>query len=42
MLKARQGVELLTSGELRVVDEDGAEEYLDGLLEERYAATASA
>jgi hypothetical protein len=23
-------------------DEEGAEEYLDGLLEERYAATATA
>jgi fatty-acyl-CoA synthase len=30
VLKARQGVELLTSGELRVVDEDGAEVPADG------------
>ncbi|HEY0932765.1 MAG TPA: long-chain-fatty-acid--CoA ligase [Trebonia sp.] len=30
VLKARQGVELITSGELRVVDEDGAEVPWDG------------
>ena len=30
MLKARQGVELITSGELRVVDDAGAEVPWDG------------
>jgi fatty-acyl-CoA synthase len=30
IVKARQGVELITSGELRVVDEDGAEVPADG------------
>src|SRR6202007_3202183 len=30
VLKARQGVELLTSGELRVVDEEGREVEADG------------
>src|ERR1019366_1463334 len=30
LLKARQGVELITSGELRVVDEAGAEVPSDG------------
>ena len=30
VLKARQGVELITSGELRVVDDDGREVPADG------------
>ena len=31
MIKARQGVELITSGELRVVDDDGHEVPHDGV-----------